>query len=1156
LTATLIIVAIVGAIALAAWFAARRRLRVQNVFQPTAPPESVEEQLVSSEERLREALLASGVGTWRWHLPTNEVTWSEQTYRMFGVPPGTKLTHESVLAALHPDDRDQIRATVRRVLADGSAYDVEYRVVWPDGSQHWIAAKGRASLDPAGRPLRIKGVALDITERKRTEALLVGQNRVLQLIATGAPLPEALDALLRLVESLAPSMLTSILLLDTERGCLRHGAAPRLSADFQRFIDGNAIGPNTGSCGTAAFLGERVIATDIETDTRWVDYRAAAAQENLRACWSTPIFGANRAVLGTFAIYYREPKAPEAYHLQIVDMVTQTAALAIEQAHAAESLRRSEADLRAAQERAQLGSWEIDLRTQRRSWSPQMYRLFDRDAALSAPTPDEFLELVHPDDRAQIVSVRAGLTEPIQPMRFEFRSNPERGPVRYYSAIAEHVRDSDGQFRRVVGTVMDITERYQTEALLRLEHTVARCLTEIDDSVEALEQVIRAVCEAGGWECGRYWRVDESAGVLRFAAGWSTPGEQTEQFIARSHDLVFRPGEGLAGVVWQSGVPEWVPDVERDARVKATALSRASGMHGALVFPIIAEGKTLGVFSISSRQVREPDDRLLEAMRVIGSQIGQFVQRRDAQRAVKEWKERYEAIILASGHVLYDWETRTNDVTYAGNLKSTLGYTTAEMAGGLPRWMELVHPEDAPRFNADLERARTSDGRFHHEYRIRHKDGRYIVVGNDGYPIFDRAGSIVRVVGFVRDITERKQAEAERLRLEAELRQSQKMQALGTLAGGIAHDFNNILMAIAGNAKLALADLGPDHPAAASIAEIDKSSARAANLVRQILAFSRQEEAVRGPVQLATVVADALALLRATLPATIEVQTRFAENFPPVLADETQIQQIIMNLGANAAYAMKERGGVLEVVLDAVTVGAAFACARADLGAGRYVRLSVSDTGCGMDQATVERVFEPFFTTKPRGEGVGLGLAVVHGIMQAHDGTITVESAPARGTKFELHFPALYATAIAQSQPAVPQQFARDRTEHILYVDDEEALVYLAERTLKRLGYRVSGYTDPQRALQAFDAHPDDFDAVVTDLSMPGLPGPELVRELLRIRPAVPVVMMSGYVRPEEVEVVKALGVREVILKPNTVEELGKTLDALLRTVTASTSGD
>ncbi|HEV8644387.1 MAG TPA: ATP-binding protein, partial [Burkholderiales bacterium] len=326
--------------------------------------------------------------------------------------------------------------------------------------------------------------------------------------------------------------------------------------------------------------------------------------------------------------------------------------------------------------------------------------------------------------------------------------------------------------------------------------------------------------------------------------------------------------------------------------------------------------------------------------------------------------------------------------------------------------------------------------------------------------------------------------------------------------------------------------------------EIDKASARAADLVQRILAFSRQQEIKRKVVQLQPVVEEALKLIRPTLSAMIEIKARFAANVPEVAADSSQIHQLIMNLATNSAHAIAAGIGLIEISLDAPTVTADFARTSADLREGRYARLSVSDNGCGMDKATLERIFDPFFTTKPAGQGTGLGLSTVDGIMRSHEGAVTVYSQPGKGTTFHLYFPAIGDAATEIEAPQ--QEVARGKGEKVLYVDDEDALVRLSTRTLNRLGYRVSGFASPVEALNAFRSHPHDFDVVVTDLSMPGMSGFDLARALLEIRPDVPIVMTSGYVRPEDQEMASRLGIRELILKPNTVSELGRILDELL----------
>lgn len=388
------------------------------------------------------------------------------------------------------------------------------------------------------------------------------------------------------------------------------------------------------------------------------------------------------------------------------------------------------------------------------------------------------------------------------------------------------------------------------------------------------------------------------------------------------------------------------------------------------------------------------------------------------------------------------------------------------------------------------------------------------------------------------------------LHMEAQLRQAHKLEAIGQLASGIAHDFNNILAAILGNVDLARADVGAGHPAAQSLDVIAQAGNRAKHLVQQILTFSCQKPLARRVLALGPIIEEAASLLRATLPAGVKLVISIAEDTPNVLADATEVHQILFNLCTNAWHALEDRPGRIEVELAAVTVDSAAAAKLIDVRSGRFVCLSVRDTGKGMDDATLERIFEPFFTTKEAGRGTGLGLSVVHGIVKAHNGAIAVNSRPGEGTIFQLYFPAIdIMEQQTLSATAVP---SHDRPQHrgsgqcILYLDDEAMLVELTQRMLGRSGYRVIGFTHPEQALQAFRGNPAQFDLVVTDLNMPGLSGLEVAAEILSIRTDMPLALMSGYVTEELKTDARRIGIKDVIYKPTTVEEFSEAIYQLI----------
>jgi signal transduction histidine kinase len=381
-------------------------------------------------------------------------------------------------------------------------------------------------------------------------------------------------------------------------------------------------------------------------------------------------------------------------------------------------------------------------------------------------------------------------------------------------------------------------------------------------------------------------------------------------------------------------------------------------------------------------------------------------------------------------------------------------------------------------------------------------------------------------------------------RMERALLQGEKLQALGTLAGGIAHDFNNILLAISGNARLAMEQLPPEHAAYANVLEIAKAGSRATALTKKILSFSRQQETRTQATSVQPVVEEVISLLRATLPARIELCKDFPPGLPPIMADASQIHQIIVNLATNATDAIGDQSGQLELSARSIRLNGAGSTVTANLPPGDYVKLTVKDNGPGIDKQTITRIFEPFFTTKPAGRGTGMGLAIVHGIMKRHMGEITVYSEVGKGTVFHLYFPVAHEAPA--ELPAAAEPAPEGHGQEVLYLDDEAPLVLSVTLMLKRLGYRGTGFTNPLEALQAFRENPSRFKAIVSDLSMPQMSGMDFARAVLETRRETPIVITTGFLHPQDIELAQTIGVGELLLKPYTMEELGGALHRLL----------
>jgi PAS domain S-box-containing protein len=443
-----------------------------------------------------------------------------------------------------------------------------------------------------------------------------------------------------------------------------------------------------------------------------------------------------------------------------------------------------------------------------------------------------------------------------------------------------------------------------------------------------------------------------------------------------------------------------------------------------------------------------------------------------------------------------------------------------------------------------LERLRAEHELPAVELEVRRRDGSTAWWSMALRAVTNEADRIEYVEGVAEDITARRESQSRAEHLQRQLLQAQKMESLGTLARGIAHDFNNILAAIVGMIDLARLALPPEHPARRPITDALRATERASELVLQVLTFSQQHTEERWPENVAPIAGEVAKLMRAALPASIDIRTSLPADLPPVLANATQIHQVLVNLMTNAGHAMRDAGGELRLELDVVTPDAAL---RAEVPALRdvtYVRITVSDTGHGMDPHTVARIFEPFFTTKEPGEGTGLGLAMVHGIVDRHDGAVTVQSAVGVGSVFQVYLPALEAQK--PSEAAVEMPVVRGRGEHILFVDDEPMLARVGNLFLADLGYRVTAHTNPGEALAAFRAAPDDFDLVVTDLTMPGTSGLDLADEMHLLRPDVPIVLTTGFRGSLTDEMVRAHGIRGTLLKPYAGAHLATVVAGLL----------
>jgi len=507
--------------------------------------------------------------------------------------------------------------------------------------------------------------------------------------------------------------------------------------------------------------------------------------------------------------------------------------------------------------------------------------------------------------------------------------------------------------------------------------------------------------------------------------------------------------------------------------------------------------------------------------------------------ALRDSEERFRQLAENIDEVFWMYDVRSSRTLYVSPACSRILKRPVEALYENPAiWTEFIHEDDVDKVKRSWEKLLKGNP-VQVEFEIVRPDGSMRLIENHSYPVEDEEGKVVRVVGVAEDVTDKKNSLQHIMKIQAQLQRAQKMEALGTLAGGIAHDFNNILTTIIGFVEImTLFDVPEDSPIHGPLQEVLKAADRAKELVQQILTFSRQAEQVKKPLRLSSLTKEALKFLRASLPATIEISHNIENETGIILAESTQIHQVMMNLCANAAHAMKEKGGVLKVELAQREIRVEDTGFLSDLNPGQYLNLTVSDTGHGMNQEIMDRIFDPFFTTKNPGEGTGMGLSMVHGIVTRLGGAITVESQLGEGSVFRLYFPSLENQFVeVQTEEFLPLPTGKER---ILFVDDERQIVQLAEDILGRLGYDTTGETSSTAALNIFQSHPDQFDMVITDLTMPDLTGIELAYELQQIRSNLPIILCSGYGKSETFDGVNATGIDDFIEKPLTTRHLAE----------------
>ena len=660
------------------------------------------------------------------------------------------------------------------------------------------------------------------------------------------------------------------------------------------------------------------------------------------------------------------------------------------------------------------------------------------------------------------------------------------------------LRSASGQLRGYAEVCRDDTKAcWTTDALSEhpyagaLAESLAAIVAQAECEHEMLYKCAQVLLERTSMAMIRIWMLDERSELLQLQVSVGLP------IRGDDHQTRIPIGQQVVGRVAAEHKPTIITDEPLRAWLSELPADSASGVTAFAACPLEVHHRVIGVVGVYARHPL--GNPTLDHLSVMADQLGKGLYRTRSRRRLSDSEEQFRRMVDAAPVVLWLTNAAGNCV-FMNEAWTILSGQTEEDASG-SGWLHSVHPDDRETVHRRFVEANRRRERFQSEYRVIRPCGEIRWVIDTGQPRYSPQGEYEGYIGCVIDVTERRA-------LEDQVRQSQKMEAFGQLAGSVAHDFNNLLTIISGHSEILAELMTPHDPLQEFVSEISKAGERAASLTRQLLAFSRQNLVAPRVINLNDVVSETEKLLRRLIGEDIVLQLQIQADLPPIRADANQCDQVLMNLAVNARDAMPT-GGTLTIRTASIHLDQGYADRHPGVQSGIYVRLSVSDTGCGMTPEVKSRLFEPFFTTKPKGKGTGLGLAVVHGIVTQSGGHIDVSSEPGYGTVFHIYFPAVQ-ERVGDAEPTCPYQVLAG-TETLLLVEDEPGVRKLALHVLQQHGYRVLVASNGRQALEMLESHTDAIDLLVTDVVMPQMGGPELARELKAKRPALKVLFLSGY---------------------------------------------
>jgi PAS domain S-box-containing protein len=745
-------------------------------------------------------------------------------------------------------------------------------------------------------------------------------------------------------------------------------------------------------------------------------------------------------------------------------------------------------------------------------------------------TQCSFTEFIHPEDRKTITSHVSKFTPANPAHSGERRVLLPDGKTGWHHWTDRAIFDDAGRIIEIESTGYDISEQKTSEKAIR---NIAEEITGLvgEKFFKSLMNYLADALEADHAFIARFSgnRTETMSIISAFSRGKFLDGFDCEIKGSPFEKIV---SDGLAIIS---------TDLTQD--FSGSRFMRDWKIHS-LAGTILHDSKSspIGLLAVMDGKTLKNEKLTRNILRLFAFRAAAELEREQSDHALRQSEQLFRMLAENAQDMIFRASLPDGKYEYASPASTAItGYTPEEISG-VQTFVEfvknIIHPAFQPEFKKIWGKFNTSKIRSNYEYKIIHKNGDEKWIHQRSVLVYGKDGQPAAIEGIVTDITERKN-------LENKIIEMQKMQAIGTLAGGIAHDFNNILGVIIGNAEMMeMFDLPAKSPVQSRLIKIVDAAHRAKELIGQILTFASMGEHTKRSFPLKPILKDTMKFLRSSLPASIDIHLNIEDPDISIAGDPIQIQRVLINLGTNAGQAMDDMKGKITVTLTKIKHTDIMEVAGPDVKPGSYALLMVEDTGRGMEQAVMKRIFEPYFTTKQYGEGVGLGLAVVHGIVKNHEGFISVASAVGRGSVFKIYLP--LSMEKKTDLDAVKVKKPLKGKERILFVDDEIFIVDVYREILEKYGYRVTGESSPHEALNFFRSHPDDFDLIITDMTMPHMTGDELIKEIHQIRPGMPVIICTGYNDWLDKHVINELGVRDAIKKPVGAKQLAETVRSVL----------